>query len=582
MIQNILEKNILFIVAFILEKNMGIIRKSYSDFYDYNDLNTFKKLVKKKEKLPTIDEIFGSEVITEQYIIKKLGKHWLQQIENISYIIQKFGKRDWKNAVSFHISSLDYDFRNIGTQQNITNTIHKCIDIKLLKLKDDFFRFNYGIENRCKVYYWNGRVAEVIKSIMAKNGIRRRENKKSALRESKERLWDLKKEIEIQTKKKIKKYTDNLYISQQCNVDLDDENAIYILSNNYKPYNEYSELMKWYNQFEENADNVEYFNFRLERNKNNRIKKISIRATSKNCCVKCEERDELLINSFGNFCSNDENGSIYRTTYFLNFGEWFDDNIDIYEYIVGFKLDNETRYAVKQLCMLCYFSNSLKEAESSLCFINGLKKDEKNLFKDIFEADCQGIRTSFRWFYNNLKEKLGGTFWKSEIFFHESCLQIGVKKQMIDKHSRCLRVYDGFYTDKHFTRDEFNFMMRNEASRYQKNYGDWIKSRKQMIDRQYEELLKKQQKDELKNKDKKKKSENEIQNILTVWKMFSEKNEAESENTVKTVINEHTKVLNEDILNYTDNDKKSCIKRLNIIKTGEILRNNIDSFFSTS
>lgn len=568
---DILNLNLLFISSWILDKKENIVRTKKEYFEQLNDISLLRKQIRKKLLPPTIEEIFGNHIPTEQEIINKLGNKWKNTIESISYIISYFSFKNWKNAVSFYISTTNpYFLKNIGSVNQISLVLKKCIDFGLIKVKNEYYHFGSSnhSDNKCRTYYWNSNVSQVIESIMKKNGIR-----KKAIRISdygiNKKLLELNKVIEEKKLNSLEKYRNKLYVKEHTNINLDDDTAILGLRQNYEPFDEYHLIMENYNSLERNHNNVEKFIFNLPRAKNNNIKKISIRGTSNFCCIESENRKSMLEDLFDGFYCNDVNGSIFRNTYLLNTGEWLDDSIDMYEYICGFKLDFETRNAVKTLCMICYFSPSLQKAESSLCYS---KDKENNIFKYLYESNYNGMKDSFRWFYRNLKEKLGGRLWGSEIFFHETCNYIGVKKNMIDRGLQVYRVYDGFYTDKNLSASEFNNIVKTECLRYFNKYKDWIIARRKMID---DNVIEENIKEETE------KDENIHQKMRDFIKTFDKDNKDEK-NAITNQSDKCSETLIEDKVKNIENDKKFNIEHLNNVKIDFLTDNCSENFFSSS
>lgn len=609
-IDRITEK-LVFIASFVEEGKDNKNRKA-EDLFEYKDVAFLDKITNKlKKKTPCIEEIFGDTVFTENEIIKILGSKWIECLRNILYVVKRFGNTEYSKAISYYISTYDkYFLSNIGNPSTVSKTLKKCIDIGLIKLKDSFYCFNNGSQNRSRYYYWNSRIAKVIRNMAIKNGITVRKPKKSKIRLMKERIWNLQNRIEEKNEKKIKENMNNVYIKQFTSIDLDDDLAHYCLHKNYPFFEKYHIMMERYNDIEEFENNREVFNFNIERNKSNHIMSIAIRGTSTLCSFSHEDRDSTLDDMFGQYhwFLNDVNGSIFRVTYLLNHGVWLDRKIDMYEFICGFELDKNTRDIIKHnLMMLCYFSTSFNDAVNNLVYRSELNEvtditqlaDEKyNVFKCIFNADCDDLKKSYEYLYYRMREVLGVSY-LSEIFLFESCIYILAKKKLVERGYRVVRVYDGFYTDKFLSMKEFDEVIRESALEFYDDIKEWLAERRRTVESEFEKSRIRNKNRKLKPEDIKKLEEKErlYEQTRKFWKLLSEKVENKKlkrlqkqeteiteadKNTDSRQLDEHSETFIQDNVNYIEKDKKFNIEHLNNVKTDFSDSYRFESFFSSS
>lgn len=148
---------------------------------------------------------------------------------------------------------------------------------------------------------------------------------------------------------------------------------------------------------------------------------IGIRDTTKVNNKKNKDSDErkLLLKDYGFDIEKDIKSSVPRVTIALNTGEWLDEKIDIYELIaneMNLNFTAELREAIKEFHMRVYFDERDKNEVGASVWNRMINDDlNKKDQHDVYEL------------INKLKEAAGkveGPFYRSEIFYVESCLYL--------------------------------------------------------------------------------------------------------------------------------------------------------------
>ena len=143
----------------------------------------------------------------------------------------------------------------------------------------------------------------------------------------------------------------------------------------------------------------------------------------------------------------DVKSSIYRTTYFLNTGEWLSQDVDFYPLMyAGLRPDDPNSYEFenaakraeyKQACMRLYFCKSSAEQWNKMrragMLSGGIPKEEQL-------AEIAAARQKMR-------RAVGGKTYGPEIFLHESCLLMMLRGELYKRGVRTSQCYDGFWSD---------------------------------------------------------------------------------------------------------------------------------------
>lgn len=230
------------------------------------------------------------------------------------------------------------------------------------------------------------------------------------------------------------------------------------------------------------VDEMDYANINVKRDRNRNAISISIRKTNQYCPAKVHGitsedresgkilRDEILKAKFGNVYENDVKSSIYRITYLLNYGEWLDDSVDLYERIYGSKFrSREERNTFKApFCMQLYFNSSSRAMKARIEYRKSKTKEwnDENFGYTLIEKAKDNMYRAI------------GKSWQSEIFLHESCIYTEVAHRLRTEGYKVVQIYDGFFTDRFLDKSRFNLIVKEEALRY---YDRYIRRKPELI-----------------------------------------------------------------------------------------------------
>lgn len=382
-----------------------------------------------------------------------------------------------------------------GCHENISRAINIAKKIGLLETVSDFYHF--GDEkpenNVAKIYVWNKKMEKVCLNLFHQyniNPIIENASKEFATAEkiiAKSKTRSMAAKISKLLKEgKVK-------ISQKTSIKATDNEIKACITKLYPMYVDTLKLIQEDNLKNlNNPDEWDYFPINIHRSRKSKlVTKISARKSNKYCNSKVHNiteedkqtnrvlRHDLLMKKFGAYNENDVSSSIYRVTYLLNYGEWLDRDVDLYESIAGFKFESkEARKYFKQFCMRLYFSKSAKQVIKDIK--RSIKKGEVNMV-----LDKDTIR-KIKGVYQRMREVIGESYY-SEIFMHESCIYTLVAHRLREMGYRLIQIYDGFYTDKHLDEKEFDRIVKDCALEYMDKYG------------LYKNLEKYEQKYEIKN-----------------------------------------------------------------------------------
>lgn len=143
----------------------------------------------------------------------------------------------------------------------------------------------------------------------------------------------------------------------------------------------------------------------------------------------------------------DVKSSIYRTTYWLNTGEWLPQSVDFYPLMyAGLRPDDPDSYEFedaaqraeyKQGCMRLYFCKSAEEQWNKMRRAGVLPAyyTKAEQMERIREA-----RRRMQW-------AVGGKTYGPGIFLHESCLLMMLRGELYQRGVQTSQCYDGFWSD---------------------------------------------------------------------------------------------------------------------------------------
>lgn len=185
------------------------------------------------------------------------------------------------------------------------------------------------------------------------------------------------------------------------------------------------------------------------------------KATDKATDKSFESFDEVATELLGNhYWRFDVTSSVPRVLWLLKYGEWLDQDLDIYQVILGNSFNAKVaRDCFKKLVLIALFTSSSDE------LIRNIKpaftQDEWKLWGE----SVKDILTI-------LKERLTDLFGKINdtlVFAHESALYMNVEEVLQELKVPYIKKFDCFYTD-HLV-DGMNEIIKNVAKEY---YKTWI------------------------------------------------------------------------------------------------------------
>lgn len=200
-----------------------------------------------------------------------------------------------------------------------------------------------------------------------------------------------------------------------------------------------------------------------------KITRIGFRATSGIVSLKEHEnenpnysgvwRKEYLADRFKGktVYSFDVKSSIFRVTFWLNFGVWLDNKIDLYRLMYGrdFK-DEKERLAYKCLKMRTYFDGEKQIAKHIMPVFD--KENEGDAVSGIIGDD------------KKREEEVIGRSWGSEVFVYESCVYMELVHRLRMRGIEVVQVYDGFYSDNKDIEKECIKELSVIVSEFETNY----------------------------------------------------------------------------------------------------------------
>ena len=156
---------------------------------------------------------------------------------------------------------------------------------------------------------------------------------------------------------------------------------------------------------------------------------------------------ELFSMPYEQLAHYDVKSSIYRTTYFLNTGEWLPQETDLYPLMyAGLRPDDPDGYEFvtaaqraeyKQGCMRLYFCPSAADQLNKMRragLLSPYHTKEEQL------ADIEEARRKMRL-------AVGGRTYGSEVFLHESAVLLSLRRELYARGVQTSQCYDGFWSD---------------------------------------------------------------------------------------------------------------------------------------
>lgn len=263
--------------------------------------------------------------------------------------------------------------------------------------------------------------------------------------------------------KKTHKYA----ISSKTLINDTDENILIGLYNNYPYMREFQVLADEINNtaLVSPLEHIK-FQFSIKRGKSGKVTKIGCRASNGIVSFKDREnknqnyrgtwRKDYLKAVLGDYEEYDVHSSISNVTYLLNHGKWL--GMDCYRAEFGRDFnDNVTRDWYKSIFMRLYFTKTVESTAKALIpyDIDYRKTDY-----------CKGLIRELK---SNMTSFIGKTY-DSEIFFHESCIYLLVRKELMRRKIKCSQVYDGFYFKKGEMPKDMDEIVKSCAEFYYSHY----------------------------------------------------------------------------------------------------------------
>lgn len=409
---------------------------------------------------------FKNNIKTEEDLLQLLGREWLKKLELLISFIDEykhiFGRQE---LISLPISCKNKNLINIfKNEKQVSRMLKLAQDVDLLLCTDSSYQFNGYDEifNNCKKYICNKEVQDLIIKTANKYGIVIRKFKNF-------------QRIELKNTTPLT----NVAINSKLNLrvaNMTDDEVLFYLNKRYPQLPHYQQLADEINENFYSKDKERRISFipHITRSRGNSstITKIGIRATNSLVSLKEHEngkesnklwRKDWLKEHYGQYIGFDVKSSIFRINYFLNFGEWLPNDIDLYEKMFGESFEAGQREEYKALAMSLYFEKSVGTLYTHV--IN------KTASLRMYDADL--IRSSLEELHKKMFEVIGDGY-DSEIFLHESCIYMELQKELLRRGHDVTVIYDGFYVEAYTTEEEFSReccdILKKVALNYKKKF----------------------------------------------------------------------------------------------------------------
>lgn len=418
-----------------------------------NDVPDYKKKLEVEKEISQLhekkhhQEEFRNDVKTEEDLLQLLGREWVKKLEVLISFIDEykhiFGRQE---LISLPISCKNKNLLNIfKNEKQVSRMLKLAQDVDLLLCTDDSYQFNAfsDVLNYCKRYICNKEVQDLIIKVANKFGIVIRKFKNF-------------RRVEIENTSPVT----NVAINSKLNLrvaNMTDDEVLYYLNKRYPQLPYYQQLADEINENFYSKDKERRISFipNITRSRGNSstITKIGIRAT--NSLVSLKEHDngketgklwrkDWLKEHYCNYISFDVKSSIFRINYFLNFGEWLPNDIDLYEKMFGESFEAGQREEYKALAMSLYFEKSVGTLYTHV--IN--KTSSLRMYGE------EEIRSSLEELHKKMFDVIGEGF-DSEIFLHESCIYMELQRELLRRGHDVTIIYDGFYVEAYTSEEEF-------------------------------------------------------------------------------------------------------------------------------
>ena len=417
------------------------------------------------------------EDLSEEETEKKLGRKKFWNLALLKPFVDILKYKTQTKTTTILSLSCNSKFWNMVYKKPryVSRLFQLAQEVQLIKCVDKTYRFNTKRWNRSKMYAWNKKQEKTLLSLFKKHHITDKlvQSLQSINYSHLISIVDTfgkdekKKQELVEADRRF-----NIRIAQRTCLPLSDEVIAAGINERYPQYMAMCKTIA-----EDNAmkpiDEMDYANLNIKRDKNKNAISISIRKTNQYCPAKVkltdeEEksgklsmRDSILVKKLGAVHKNDVKSSIYRITYLLNNGVWLDESIDLYDKIFGYKLTAAERELFKApFCMMLYFNTSSKSMKAHMEYKNPKTKlwNELNYGYTLIEKARENMFKAI------------GKSWHSEIFLHESCIYTQVAHRLRLLGYKVIQIYDGFFTDKHLEKSEFDRTVKEEAMRYYRTY----------------------------------------------------------------------------------------------------------------
>lgn len=414
----------------------------------------FKKKQKKRVQYPELNpnKLIIPEDVSLEEVYNRLGRKAKSIINHLQPLVHFIHKYANDNIISISQTAKPL-VRDYSAQQNVGRNIQKLINLDVIRKADNKFKNGeYGLmytinTNNLNTIYIN---TYDMLSISTSDSIPEVED-------------DINLHFgKIRKKDNMRDFSDTWVLRKADEV--------------FPQLKHYQEIAEKINLKEPDDDYVIQFEPKIKRDKNGRIKNVSIRATSYFSSIKSRKkhpefpwyltcREDVLNKEFGEgWVEYDVKGSVPRIAHFLHTGEWLDANVDPYVEIFKshfFTWDDETREICKDWFMRIYFGGSVKQIVDKAI----KSKDYPDLTADKKERITENI--------TELKEAIDeycGVADGNSIFLHESCIYLGVREELFKRNIRVIQVYDGFYFAKDTLPDDMSDIIKNSAYHYLNTY----------------------------------------------------------------------------------------------------------------
>lgn len=196
------------------------------------------------------------------------------------------------------------------------------------------------------------------------------------------------------------------------------------------------------------------FTPKIKRGKAGKVSKVGIRCHSPFCATLRGAFREAVLRDLGfsSVYAYDTKSSIYRISYLLNTGKWIANDIDFYELMKPREcyLDRSTYKSLAQRLYFCHSAaevfNALKPRPADPQGLLDRATMERAARLCYGKETEQAIRARLEVYWAAMRAIVNS--YRSEIFFHESCLYLDLLEALTARGYKVGQVYDGFYCDR--------------------------------------------------------------------------------------------------------------------------------------